>query len=201
MDSKYRKSSGEELKMLQGFLLEDAKYEIKSVRQENAVAFVMMFVAFAVTISLSKYLQPVIAAKDIVGLLIIGTMACGIWYATIRCMLTLIRNMKSNWAKKYYETIVDNEFRVQNVTIVEARHLHRLRNNLGGTVVKIKDVNGVLFDKEYVFKYWDNYSLGNALLIEIPLGDGDVKQIVFPCKQESQSTWDKGIKFYNKYVK
>lgn len=196
----WRSSYGEEQKMLQGFLLEDAKYETKNVWKENILGFIMIFIAVTITKPLFEFLQPVIIAKDIIALCIIGFMAFGIWYVAIRCMLTSIRNVKTNWVKQYYKTIVNNEFRVQDITIVEARHLYRLRNNLGGTVVKIKDLLGNVSEKEYVFKYWDTYQIGAGLFVEVPMGDGDIKQIVYPCKGESPSTWDKGLKLYAKYM-
>lgn len=204
----WRKSSGEELQVIQGLLLDLAKGRMHTEKMSGVVSGTGFFFCIAIIYEMCSFLPQMFQMGDISFILAMLVAAVMVLFFTWNFGLAFYEVFFRNTYKIFCEKVKKGEFRVLDVEIAEGLKMHNVRGNADHHYVKVKDMNGNIWDESVELKYVKNYQKGQAVLIVVELAgltDSKTKKtvtksVVIPCKQESADTWEKGLKLYHKYM-
>lgn len=204
----WRKSSGEELQVIQGTLLDLAKGRMHTDTLSGIASGIGLLFCIAIIYSMCSFLPQLFQTGDLLFFLAMLVAAGMILFFTWNFGITFYEAFFRNAYKLFYERVKKGDFRVLDIEIVKAEKMHNVRGNTDSHYVKIKDTNGNLCDESVELKYVKSYQKGKAILIDVVLiGMSDsktkkpiAKQVVLPCKSESTYTWEKGLLLYQKYI-
>lgn len=205
----WRKASDEELQVIQGMLLDLAKGRMHTDKMSGVASGIGLFFCIAVIYKMCSFLPQMFQTGDISLILAMLVATVMVLFFTWNFGLVFYEAFFMNAYKIFYEMVKKGEFRVLDVEIAEVLKMHNVRGNADHHYVKVKDTNGNICDDSVELRYVKSYQKGNAILIDVELVGMTEhktkkplsKRVALPCKAESEYTWEKGLKLYQRYMK
>ena len=194
----WTKATGKELRYLQGVLLEQAKIDMKNEKRSNIL---LGMTAFFLTLFLKESIVVAVESvkiMDVQKILWCIVAIAVVLYLIYTCIQMLLNTLKRQTAKRFWNTVKNNEMNVtevnivENVTRVRAKHsfvmVCDLRNN------KYKNQVRIIFSDKMIKKE-------RGFLIDVPLVSGRNKLLVVPVNADSEKMQELAEKYYQKHMK
>lgn len=198
----WRKSSGEELQMIQGLLLDQTLREGKATRKIDFISGFSIILVIAGIVKLGKGVPAVVEKRNYLAIAVLGMFIIAAIALIYQLGKNLFNHLKYKPVKGYIRAVKNGDFRVLDVEIAKAVQAHDGFEGVDGHYVKVQDMHGNTCDREFIIKFVNSYNGKEAILVEIVSKSVEKPYLlVLPKKNTSISTWEKGLKLYQKYMK
>ena len=196
----WRQATEEELKVIQGIFLKEAKQEKGLDSVANIFFGLFGGLSLMGSCSIFNFITQSFRENEIMDTLILAIMMIASFLFGIVLIKELVNS--KNTANKFFDAINTNKLKVNDVEIVEVISLRGVGNGTDGHRVKVKDMFDNYCDENIVFECKNGYKKTKAILIDIPISENEngivSRTRVIPCKEYDERLWNIGLFNYNR---
>lgn len=200
----WRNPEKDEMCVIQGILIDIAKGEANTNKLGNIGAFFIVMVSIVGALKIIKSINNVIMESGLFIATLCLLTGIGLLFVAYYFAKMIYWDVTNKPVKMYLNAVESGSFRIIDVEIIEKLKTQNVNGNLDGHFVKVQDCYGNKCNEILRMRFVNEYSGKDAILVDViseRVSKKVSRLIVLPKKHASISTWEKGLKLYQKYMK
>jgi len=200
----WRKPENDEMCVIQGILIDIAKGEVNTNKLGNIGAFFLVIVSVVGALKIFESISNVIVGSGLFIAVVCLLTGIGLLFVAYYFAKMIYWDITNKPVKTYLNAVKSGSFHIIDVEIIEKIKTQNVNGNLDGHFVKVKDSYGNKCNEILRIRFVNEYYGKDAILVDViseKVSKKVSRLIVLPKKHASISTWEKGLKLYQKYMK